>query len=385
MPFNIINESSLYRSPLRLLEALEGEAKKSWDLGYHHAKRGETYNDSGADDKKHYKIGFEAINSRQSTTKSQPPPAKYHSYKSKPISIDRSPVRGEPKGMTPAGWGIPDDILDNRMDDALGRTYDWDKKHHIAPKVKTNDEGKLEIDPNDSIEIIEQKQKLLGARDEMMARDQSKYQIRDFIGAGAAGAVFEGPDEPDGMPTVFKFDNGPYEARIADAVMTAGLSGKNGLSILPRYISTDLTSYKMTKAKLPLFVIHREDLANIKDTIPKEGSDFLGSVGNLITMISDAAKHTMKIRTERNLKPEEKFGIKEILGILDEEEESLHNRAMGGGPQLKKQWPKMMEEIRTLIKHGIIPCDIHADNWGIRKGTGEIVMRDVGCTVAIPD
>jgi len=48
------------RSSLRLLEALEGEAKRSWDLGYHHATRGHNYNDSGAQYKDAYKRGFEA-------------------------------------------------------------------------------------------------------------------------------------------------------------------------------------------------------------------------------------------------------------------------------------------------------------------------------------
>ena len=55
---------------------------------------------------------------------------------------------------------------------------------------------------------------------------------------------------------------------------------------------------------------------------------------------------------------------------------------MAGG-QLAKQWPKMVEEMRTLLEHGIIPCDLHESNWGVRKSNGEIAMRDVGCAVVI--
>jgi hypothetical protein len=65
--FNITDETSLYRYPLRLLEALKGEEKKSWDLGYHHATRKHDYSDSDTQDKDAYKRGFEAGNSSRTS------------------------------------------------------------------------------------------------------------------------------------------------------------------------------------------------------------------------------------------------------------------------------------------------------------------------------
>lgn len=58
--FSLI-EGSLYRSPLRLLEAMYGERKRSWDLGYHHHKRhgASGFDDSKAVNKAAYKIGFD--------------------------------------------------------------------------------------------------------------------------------------------------------------------------------------------------------------------------------------------------------------------------------------------------------------------------------------
>jgi hypothetical protein len=67
MIFNLTDETSLYRYPLRLLEALKGEEKKSWDLGYHHATRNHDYSDSDTQDKDAYKRGFEAGNPSRTT------------------------------------------------------------------------------------------------------------------------------------------------------------------------------------------------------------------------------------------------------------------------------------------------------------------------------
>jgi hypothetical protein len=428
MTFNLTDKALVYRSPLKLLEALEGDSKRSWDQGDIHAKRDKPYDDSGAKDKEYYKIGFEAgKSSRQvsngkkkslwkrfnrffsfgadrtpetsilkpkktpigSTTSVTVPlrPKKSYSTASKPASggipafvergpgrvlpkpltIDRSPVKGQPKHMRPPGWGLPKTILKNRMDNALGSGYTkWFSLDYESPKAEIDDK-------KDSSRVKEQKRKLAAARDEMMARDPNKYQIGKFIGAGAAGAVFEGPDDPDGMPTVFKFDNGPYEARMADMVMNAGFSGKNGLSILPRYISTAQTSQNMTAAKLPLFAIHREDLDDVHDTLDKDSIEFLGDFGNAIGDLSRSAnqmRHRFATREE-------------VLDNFDDEARDYHQRAMMAGGQLAKQWPKMVEEMRTLLEHGIIPCDLHESNWGVRKSNGEIAMRDVGCAVVI--
>jgi hypothetical protein len=118
----------------------------------------------------------------------------------------------------------------------------------------------LDHQTDDSAENKMTKDVIVAARDEMLQNHPGTFRPGRFYGAGAAGAVFEGPLDPDGVETVYKFDAGPYEARMADAVMRAGLVGKNGLAILPRYISTHQTSQKFSSAQLPIHVIHREDL-----------------------------------------------------------------------------------------------------------------------------
>jgi hypothetical protein len=240
------------------------------------------------------------------------------------------------------------------MDDAIrgqGRKPDLSKK-----------------EPGDTAEVWKQKQQLTAARDEMMRKDPVRYQIGDFLGAGAAGAVFKGPKDPDGLPTVYKFDNGPYEARMADAVMAAGLTGKRGLSILPRYISTALTSQKMTRRNFPLFAIHREDLDDA-DRGAVSGSELrhLSAIGRSFSGLQNKGS---------------RLGA---LKVFDERMSRLHSDIMSTGGKLAKQWPKMVTEFRTLLEHGIVPCDLHTGNWGIRRHTGEISMRDVGCSHIIKE
>jgi hypothetical protein len=416
MPFNIINESSLYRSPLRLLEALEGEAKKSWDLGDVHAKRNQAYNDELAQDKDAYKRGFESGNSHQSSSSiantipkisqpaalsspsatsssndwlkvSEPPPIapnlkisttprQTSTYKprnpNKPlpelIPFDRSPISGQPDDMHPVGQGFADEVLGNPA-------------YNIFKSIKRDDI-------------------LKGPRAEM---EKKGYQIGEYINAGAAGAVFEGPDEPDGMPTVFKFDNGPYEAKLADAIINTGLSGRNGLSILPRFINTEQTSGKMPGSRLPLFLIHREDIASLtnkEDKLPSIERSFLHDFGrDVINTISEDTEISLDKESNASNNQSEKESdwlnvpdLPPIGGSLTREKalkrfdrgaRKFHQRALEVGGKVAEQWPRMVKEIRTLIEHGIIPCDMHGGNWGIRLNNGDIVMRDVGCNAVL--
>ena len=264
------------------------------------------------------------------------------------ISVDKSQVPGRPVHHPPgAGFGdYGKGILGNRMDDA------------IRAQFRKPDLNKRE--PGDSAEVWKQKQQLTAARDEMVRKDPKRYQIGDFLGAGAAGAVFKGPKDPDGLPTVYKFDN---------AVMAAGLTGRHGLSILPRYISTALTSQKMTKRNFPLFAIHREDLDDAEGGGAISGSELgrLSAIGSSFSGLQD--------------KGNRRAALKEF----DNRMSRLHSGIMSTGGKLAKQWPKMVTEFRTLLEHGIVPCDLHTGNWGIRKHTGEISMRDVGCSHIIKD
>jgi len=420
MTFNLIDKALIYRSPLRLLETLKSAAELSHDLAWHHAIRGHKYDDSGAQDKDAYKRGFESGNSHQSSSSiantipkisqpaalsspsatpsssspsnnwlkvSEPPPIapnlkiratprQTSTYKprnlNKPlpelIPFDRSPISGQPDDMHPVGQGFADEVVGQPA-------------YNIFKGMNVDD-------------ILKE------PRAEM---EEKGYQIGKYIDAGAAGAVFHGPLDPDGMPTIFKFDNGPYEAKLADAVMNAGLSGKNGLSILPRYIKTEQTSSKMPGSRLPLFLIHREDIASLnnkEDKLPALQRMFLDQFGRkVINSISQDTRITLDRGSSTDDKQSERgsdwlnvadfppspgsLTREKVLERFDRGAEKFYQEALGMGGKIAEQWPKMMGEIRTLIEHGIIPCDMHMGNWGIRLSTGDIVMRDVGCNAVL--
>ena len=311
----------------------------------------------------------------------------------------------------PVGYGIALDTLVNRMDHAIG-----------AYNRNTNQKRKIKIEPEaaDSHENKMTKQLILAARAEMLQKHPDTFKPGRFYGAGAAGAVFAGPPlwdsgvdglDPDLTETVYKFDAGPYEARMADAVMKAGLVGRNGLAILPRYISTHETSLKFSKVGLPIHVIHREDLNDAKTVL---------SFNELNSLSRDVG--SFMARLQRSVNPqrapgdvdsqdigeepgpyhrgagyqagwERKAGMgasrKELLRAFDRGigEISTSVRAtataLGSSGHLARQWPRMKRELRKLLEYGIVPCDLHGDNWGIRPKTGEISMRDAGCASVV--
>lgn len=274
--------------------------------------------------------------------------------------LDRSQIPGAPVKL-PVGYGLAHDILDNRMDDAIGK-----KGMDLDADI-----------PTESPTRKSNKQVLRRVRAEMRARFPDTFRPGSVVlGAGAAGAVFAGP-RVNGMDTVYKYDLGPYEARMVHAIQQAGLIGDHGLSILPRYISAHETSVKMSRAQLPVHVIHREDLANVDTTLSEDEKYALDHIGiGYLHSLSAMAKpaHMGGSGMTRD----------EIVDHYDRrlapKMEAIAQRA---GGQLSQQWSKISSEIRKMLEHGVVPCDLHASNWGIRKGTGDIVMRDVGCSTVV--
>ena len=86
--FNLI-EGSLYRSPLRLVEAMYGEQKRSWDLGYHHAIRGHAPSPDAADDRDSYMKGYSGV--KQKGLKHRPYDPQYHTDVDEPKDHLRTP------------------------------------------------------------------------------------------------------------------------------------------------------------------------------------------------------------------------------------------------------------------------------------------------------
>jgi len=313
-----------------------------------------------------------------------------------PLPIDRSqPAAGKVK--LPPGYGLAPDTLRHRMDYAIGAYDGYGGQRQVT----------LEPQPDDTYENTLTKESLVAARDEVTAKDPTIRPGR-FFGAGAAGAVFEAPPLPDGSPAVYKFDAGPYEARMADAVMKAGLVGKEGLGLLPRYVRTMPTSQTVTDAKLPLFLIEREDLADADKILSSQEMSVLGDydkptsyarfmhgllekatpktappgvdpndIGGQHWMFGHPLPWAAKSQGSLN------YTRSDVLKEFDSKIGKLRARAKAAGGRLADQWDRIERESRKMLENGIIPCDLHQGNWGIREKTGEITFRDVGCAMVV--
>jgi hypothetical protein len=224
------------------------------------------------------------------------------------------------------------------------------------------DDVKLTREPGDTPEITASKKSITDAVAEV-ARNNPSVKMGEFYGAGAAGAVFAGP-ENNGLPTVFKVDKGAYEARMADAVLKAGVKNPS----LPLYKKVFPTSVR-TPDGYPLWVIHREDLKDAEKHLSRREMSAIGWHGGgfggwLSQDVSGAGQSG---------------GRKKALKVFDNGIGQHRSNAARAGGEYAKQFPRLEKNIRDLIKNGLVPCDLHEGNWGVRPSTGEIVMRDVGC------
>jgi hypothetical protein len=77
------------------------------------------------------------------------------------------------------------------------------------------------------------------------------------------------------------------------------------------------------------------------------------------------------------------LGRRALLRRFDAGIGHIRDRALRSRGPLAGQWHRIESDLRKMIEHGILPCDLHSQNWGIRKSNGEITMRDAGCTTVI--
>ena len=206
--------------------------------------------------------------------------------------------------------------------------------------------------------------------------------IGNFLGAGLSGAVYQGDDEPDGTKTVWKVDKGDNEQRIANVIIN---NPDLKRSSVPRYIEThDGYGMRDDFTGMPIKVIHREDLRDF-DPKNKEEADlwrFFGGLGAGHGGFFDSTP------TLQDVAGDVLYGANRQQGANLLEKVLAHHarEAKKYGPHVEKQFNRVAEDLRHLAKRGIFPCDLHGGlsltdqgNWGVRPGTGEVVMRDVGC------
>lgn len=183
----------------------------------------------------------------------------------------------------------------------------------------------------------------------------------DFYGCGLSGCAYRAPDDPDGLPMVIKMDKGENEATMAKLMLKHPDLGK--LSSVPRYVNVFDTGVRDKKTGMKVYAIHREDL---RDFTPEERNlkRFFGSFGMQLHYLSGSAPSMTR---------------KKLLQKYDQMVEDFRQQA-SRSRSVSQQFDRVADDVRKLIARGVVPCDVHHENWGMRDHTGEVVMRDVGCS-----
>lgn len=176
------------------------------------------------------------------------------------------------------------------------------------------------------------------------------------LGAGQSGATFTHATHPG---TIIKFDKGDREAKLARYV-AATKDLKTG-SILPRYHKVVDTGVRDEETGENIHAIHREDLADLKtkDHAPWHAYG---------RMVSDTAERVAN-----------ESGKSQDFHALRQEIDAHHRNVRGHVQQAERQrFDRFHRGVQQLLRHGIIPCDLHAGNLGSRPN-GDVVVRDAGC------
>lgn len=191
------------------------------------------------------------------------------------------------------------------------------------------------------------------------AADQAVAQLKERgvhlgprLGQGLSGAVHKGHIKG----TVVKLDKGDNEARLANHVLNNPELQK--IRILPRYYQTHETDVHDKETGERIHAIHREDM-----------SDF-NSVNSAPWFHLKQKLNQLGYRVRMGRITHED-AVNRLHGHLEEIGHRIH-------PTEKHHYEAAAQGIRQLADHGIIPCDLHASNFGFRHN-GEFAMRDVGC------
>jgi len=171
------------------------------------------------------------------------------------------------------------------------------------------------------------------------------------LGAGVSGVVHASTGD-----SVIKYDKGDNEARLAHAVMKHPVLGR--LTSLPRIHNVIDTGVDDQKTGERIHAIHRENVGNLTSKRPEAWAEFGNDVHHLSMGLRDGSV------TSKHIRP----GLETLA---QKHRESIH-------PSERGHFDQVVGDLHKMGKHGILPCDLHADNWGSRKN-GQVVMRDGGC------
>jgi len=189
-----------------------------------------------------------------------------------------------------------------------------------------------------------------------VVREKHGMELGARLGAGRSGAAFEHAGRPG---TVVKFDRGDREARLARYASSSKQLKKN--SILPTYHKVVNTGVKDEKTGEHIHALHREDLSDLKTKRHAAWHSYGLSVSGTAERLANSGE------THHD------------FHALKDELDGHHRKLREHVPEKEKQsFDRFHKGVQKLVRHGIVPCDMHADNLGTRKN-GDVVLRDAGC------
>lgn len=325
----------LYRIPLLILaeefqfqqvskdHSQDPMARKVYDLGYHHAARGKQPEAPDGYEEV-YQAGFKA-----GMGKRQPKDA----------------VGKPARAVSRVKWSLKNPGQGGEMPRGHGDLGAWTKDQNVSPR--------------------DLQASMATASEEARAGLISKgARIGDRpLGCGQNGCVYQSARPGH----VVKIDKGDNEARFANAVL------KNpelrGLKSIPNYVGVHSTGVKDRLTGADVYAIEREDLEDLPQEIaydPRSNrvmDEFSGSLKILGDKIMNGS---IANRKDYNAHIDSVFHPN---GDLMKKVSSMHGGMFAQGAA----------DVTHMLRRGLVPCDIHVLNWGKRRGTGDTVMRDLGC------
>ena len=306
----------------------------------------------------------------ESATRTLPP--------SQPKSLDQ-PSRKLTARLSPGSSGTPRRLHDlgyhhavrgKPPDQSLGVDPNYKRGYEAATRAKSGSPEKETTPslghglhpvwelPEDITDDEIQESLLESAGRAKSQMERSGKLLGKPFGVGLNGVVYAS-DRP-GM--VVKMDKGDNEARLARFVTND--PELNKLRALPKFLSATPTGVVDRVSGKEIHAIEREDLHDLPDALEADGLDAFDELRDALNELSD---QIVAGEIDRDNYVE---AVERHLG-----ESGIYARAASVHPN----FASALQDMEELIKRGIMPCDLHISNWGVRRATGEFVMRDVGC------